>query len=88
MGLPEDEAYFKNMAISQERTRSVLKYIYLLSEVEEHKSWIKAHLAAVGMSSSHTIEKNGREDYNASRRVSFRVITNADIQIKRILQEG
>jgi len=85
----EDDAYFGNMALSQGRTRSVLNYIYLLPAITDHKDWVKQHLAAVGLSSSRLIYKdNGKENYKASRRVSFRVITNADIQIKRILQEG
>ena len=84
----DDTAYFENMRLSQGRTRSVLQYIYLLPDIEEEKEWVKKHLAAVGLSSSRLIyEQDGREDYAASRRVSFRVITNADIQIKRILQE-
>jgi outer membrane protein OmpA-like peptidoglycan-associated protein len=84
----KDDAYFGNMALSQGRTRSVLNYIYLLPEITIHKEWVKSHLAAVGLSSSRLVYKtNGKEDYKASRRVSFRVITNADIQIKRILQD-
>jgi len=85
----EDDAYFGNMALSQGRTRSVLNYVYLIPEVSDHKSWIKSHLAAVGLSSSRLVYKaNGRENYKASRRVSFRVITNADIQIKKIFEEA
>ena len=84
----KDDAYFKNMALSQDRTRSVLQYIYSLPPVSQHKDWIKSHLAAVGLSSSKLIyASNGLEDRQASRRVSFRVITNADIQIKSILQD-
>lgn len=84
-----DDAYFGNMALSQGRTRSVLNYVYLIPDVSEHKPWIKKHLAAVGLSSSQLVYKNnGKENYKASRRVSFRVITNADIQIKKIFEEG
>jgi len=43
----------------------------------------------VGLSSSRLVyNQYGYEDYQASRRVSFRVITNADIQIKSILEGG
>jgi outer membrane protein OmpA-like peptidoglycan-associated protein len=83
----DDDAYFGNMKLSQGRTRSVLQYIYLLPEIEPNKPWVKLHLAAVGLSSSRLIyDEEGREDNSASRRVSFRVITNADIKIKSILQ--
>ncbi len=80
-------AYFKNMELSQGRTRSVLEYIYSLPNVEKYQDWIKSNIAAVGLSSSKAVIINDAEDRVASRRVSFRVITNADIQIRKILQE-
>jgi len=83
-GSTDTEAYFYNMALSQGRTRAVLEYGYLL--MPEQSEWIKANIAAVGFSSSRLIMKDGIEDSNMSRRVSFRAITNADIQIKRILE--
>lgn len=86
---PDDVAYFKNMELSQQRTRSVLWYVYGLPGLETSKAWMKSHIAAVGLSSSHLIyAADGEEDWQASKRVSFRVITNADIQIKRILQDS
>ncbi|MEH6585210.1 MAG: OmpA family protein [Halioglobus sp.] len=85
----DEEAYFNNMALSQGRTRSVLEYVYGIEETQIYQPWIKSHIAAVGLSSSRLIKnEQGIEDRAKSRRVSFRVITNADIQIKRILQEG
>ena len=81
----EEEAYFKNMKLSQGRTRSVLAYLYSL--VPEETPWIKRNIAAVGFSSSRVIlTELGTEDSEKSRRVSFRAITNAHIQIKRILE--
>lgn len=83
----ETDAYFKNMALSQGRTRSVLEYIYRLESVLNEQNWIKSHVAAVGFSSSKLIvNTNGEEDKLRSRRVSFRIITNADIKIKQILE--
>jgi outer membrane protein OmpA-like peptidoglycan-associated protein len=83
----ETDAYFKNMALSQGRTRSVLEYIYRLDSVMKQQAWIKGHVAAVGFSSAKLIRyKNGEEDRSRSRRVSFRIITNADIKIKQILE--
>lgn len=83
-GSSEQEAYFYNMQLSQDRTRAVLEYGYSL--MPEEAAWIKATIAAVGFSSSRLITHNGVEDADKSRRVSFRAITNADIQIKRILE--
>lgn len=82
----ETEAYFLNMALSQGRTRSVLEYVYSLSSVSEYKPWIKQNFAAVGFSSAKAIIEDGLENQDRSRRVTFRVITNADIQMRRILE--
>lgn len=83
----EKEAYFNNMNLSQDRTRSVLEFAFDIPASIQHQAWIKSNVAAVGLSSSKLIyDENGEEDNSGSRRVSFRVITNADIQIKRILE--
>ncbi|MBE8717208.1 OmpA/MotB family protein [Cellvibrio polysaccharolyticus] len=83
----ERDAYFHYMDLSQGRTRSVLSFVHDLETSAAHKDWIKSKFAAVGFSSSKLIldEKN-IEDSVKSRRVSFRVVTNAEIQIKRILE--
>ncbi|WP_415900560.1 flagellar motor protein MotB [Neptuniibacter sp. QD48_11] len=83
----DTEAYFRNMELSQGRTRSVLAYVYDLPESDEQRRWIKKHFAAVGLSSSHLVMNTaGQEDSVRSRRVTFRVITNADIQMRQILE--
>lgn len=83
----DTEAYFLNMKLSQGRTRAVLEYVYKLDSVKSHISWMKSHMAAVGLSSSKPIPlANGGENHSRSRRVTFRVITNADIKIKQILE--
>jgi len=81
-----DESYFRNMDLSQERTRTVLRYVYDLPEIVSYRPWIKANVAAVGLSSSKLKYRfDGQEDMDRSRRVTFRVISNADVQIKKIL---
>lgn len=85
----EAEAYFLNMELSQGRTRSVLEYAYSLPAVEADQQWVKRHFAAVGFSSSRPVlSSEGVEDRARSRRVTFRVITNAEIQIRRILEQS
>lgn len=80
------ESYFKNMELSQERTRSVLRYVYNLPQITADRPWIKSNVAAVGLSSSKLkYSSDGQEDADRSRRVTFRVISNADVQIKKIL---
>lgn len=84
-----EDAYFKNMELSQGRTRSVLEFIYLLPEVAVERRWVKSKFAAVGLSSSNLIykDKNKRiEDVERSRRVTFRVITNSETQIRKIIE--
>ncbi len=86
--LSHDVAYFKNMELSQGRTRSVLEYVHGLDGVKAERDWIKANIAAVGFSSAHTVSlDNGVEDKERSRRVTFRTVTNAEIQIRKILGE-
>jgi len=82
----DTDAYFLNMALSQGRTRSVLDYVYSLDSIAPHRDWIKSHIAAVGLSSSKAIIVDGSEDLLRSRRVSFRVISNADVRIKQIIE--
>ena len=83
----DTEAYFKNMELSQGRTRSVLAYVYGLPTSKDYRSWIKKTFAAVGLSSSRPVLTDaGEEDRQRSRRVTFRVITNADIQMRQILE--
>jgi len=82
----ETYAYFKNMGLSQGRSRSVLEYVYSLESVMKVEKWMKQNIAAVGFSSSRTIKNiNGEENEEASRRVSFRVITNAEESIDKML---
>jgi len=85
-GTTEDRAYFKNMWLSQGRTRSVLQHVYLLKSVAKDKAWVKRHIAAVGFSSSKVIMENGVENHERSRRVTFRAITNAETQIRQIIE--
>ena len=84
-----DEAYAKNMILSQARTRSVLFHIQTIPELHEQKSWMRKNIAAIGFSSSHIVrDATGRENAEASRRVTFRVLTNAATQIQRILKKN
>lgn len=84
----EEEAYFRNMELSQGRTRSVLSYVYSIPDVAAYRAWVKQNIAAVGFSSARLVMKeDGTEDGERSRRVSFRVVTNAETQIRRILED-
>lgn len=87
LGREEDEAYILNMGLSQERTRSTLDYLLLLPAVQFEKVWLKDHMTANGLSSSKPIYlNNGEEDRERSRRVEFRLRTDAESRIATILQ--
>lgn len=84
--VPPEQAYFKNMQLSQSRTRTVLEHVLGIQQVVTQQSWLKAHLTANGLSSSKLITRDGKEDVRASQRVEFRVKTNADERIAEILK--
>lgn len=84
----EAEAYIRNMKLSQDRTRRVLEYVLQISEISENKDWLKQYLTANGLSSSKLIFQEGAEDKAESRRVEFRVRTNAEKQLDKLLEEN
>ena len=74
------EAYGKNMDLSHRRTAAVLQFSYSLQDVQSNYfDWLSKRLVAVGMSSSRPIvDTQGKEQESKSRRVTFRVITDAE----------
>lgn len=82
------EAYFRNMELSQNRTRSVLEYVMGLDGVKDSQEWLKKHVTANGLSfSQRIIDPTGRENRERSRRVEFRVRTNAEQRMVQILEK-
>jgi outer membrane protein OmpA-like peptidoglycan-associated protein len=83
------EAYFHNMALSQSRTRAALEYCLNLDAVGGVEGWARSTLVAVGMSSSHLIVDStaNAEDRERSRRVEFRIVTDAARRIGEVVQE-
>jgi outer membrane protein OmpA-like peptidoglycan-associated protein len=75
------------MELSQARTRSVLLFALSLPEVDAERTWLRQYLTANGLSSSHPVfDANGVEDPARSRRVEFRVRTDAETRIAKILE--
>lgn len=74
-------AYFRNMELSQDRTRNVLEYCVSKNLVENGAVWINQKIAAVGLSSTKLVFENEVENKERSRRVEFRVKTNFEQQI-------
>jgi len=82
-----DDAYFHNMELSQARTRAALTFALNLPEVNSNRIWLRQYLTANGLSSSHPVlDDNGREDAARSRRVEFRIRTDAETRIAKILE--
>jgi outer membrane protein OmpA-like peptidoglycan-associated protein len=81
------EAYFLNMGLSQERTRSTLKFIMQMPELRNDEEWFRRHITANGLSSSQPIIKNPssiKED-ELNQRVEFRIVTNASDRIDQLI---
>lgn len=83
------KAYFNNMELSQDRTRKVLEYLLTKMTDDTLFNWTKSNVTANGLSSSKPIlNAHQEEDKPRSRRVEFRVRTNAEKQILKILQSS
>ena len=83
----QQDAYFKNMALSQARTRSVLQYVMGLNAVSEDLPWLRSYVTANGLSSAKPVTSaDGTEDMARSQRVEFRVRTDADARIAKMLE--
>ncbi len=83
-----DDAYMRNMALSQERTRSTLGTILTMPELANDKQWLRERLTANGLSSSQLVfDQSGEEDAELSRRVEFVVVTDAETRLATIMQE-
>jgi len=85
----ENQAYIYNMELSQNRTRNVLNHVLHNIEKESNLSiWTRLNVTANGLSSSKPIlNLEGKEDRDLSRRVEFRVKTNAEKRIAKILNQ-
>ena len=82
-----EESYFYNMGLSQARTRSALAYVLQLQDVASQVEWLRRRVTANGLSFSRLVLKeDGTEDLDASRRVEFRVVTDAEQKIAKILE--
>ena len=81
------KAYFENMSLSQNRTRSVLKYCLELTNDPEILDWSRRYITANGLSSSRLlVNSQGTEDKIKSRRVEFRTKTNAEKKVVEIIE--
>jgi outer membrane protein OmpA-like peptidoglycan-associated protein len=82
-----DDAYVHNMELSQARTRSTLLYALRLPQIRANVDWLRRLVTANGLSSSRPIlAAAGKEDAARSRRVEFKIRTDAETRLARILE--
>ena len=80
------KAFEYNEGHETEFSAKEIFFEYVLNNKElNSKEWAKTKLTANGLSSSKPILKNGIEDKEKSRRVEFRVRTNAESRMVKIL---
>ena len=78
-------SYESNMKLSQDRTRAVLNHCLTITNDSTQLDWVKFRVTANGLSSSHPIlDADGKENKKLSRRVEFRIRTNAEKQLEKI----
>lgn len=87
-GYTEQESYLYNANLSQQRAFSVLDYVFTLAESRIHQKWLIQVLRANGLAFAKLIYDRGVENKARSRRVEFRVITNTEERIERILKRS
>jgi len=84
-------SYLSHMELSQERTNEVLRFVLGKASSEISSSdieWVYSCLSATGLAYSKPIIIDGKEDWNQSRRVEFRIRTNSEQKIDEILKIG
>lgn len=81
------DAYFRNMALSQERTREVLQFgLTQTALAPQVRDWAQGRITANGLSSSRIrARSDGAEDRDASRRVEFRVVLKLHEKMMQVL---
>jgi outer membrane protein OmpA-like peptidoglycan-associated protein len=83
--------YLYNTKLSQDRSRSVMDHALNLHKISynpEYLNWSFAHVTAHGMSSSKRVfDPKGVENFEASRRVEFRLRTKAEERLLDLVSE-
>lgn len=78
-------SYIYNAKLSQSRAFSVLDYVFSLDVSSQYQEWLITVLRANGLAFAKRIYENKRENFDGSRRVEFRVLTNTEDKIEKIL---
>ena len=86
-GVNDLDAYMLNMELSQNRTRNVLEHCLLKNaeKLKKELNWARNKITANGLSSSQLYYVNDIPNRKKSRRVEFRIRTNTEERIEKIL---
>lgn len=80
------DAYLRNMALSQSRTLATLAHVLSIESQPDRQKWLLSVMTANGLSSSKAVfNPSGSENYEKSRRVEFRIRTNAEVRLLEII---
>ncbi len=94
-----DDAYIGNVQLSQDRARSVLKYIRNLNEYRElpneQKALLQFWITANGLSYGRTLDNNKKLSFETgetinnenSRRVEFRIVTTSEKLVEKVIKQ-
>lgn len=81
-----ETAYFRNLELSQDRTRAVLERCLSLVHGAEDRHWTRRFATANGLASSRLVrDPSGVENPARSRRVEFRTKTAAERKVVEVL---
>ncbi len=83
----ETEAFIRNMKLSQERTRTVLRFSMDILDLKPLNPWMRTTVSANGLSSARLIIKDNVENKKRSRRVEFTIRTKTKEAMFQILDK-
>lgn len=83
-----EQSYYKNMALSQDRSRAVLEYVLSIPTIRQPQNWnwLVPRLTANGLSGiKPVINPDGSENDALSQRVEFKIRTKTEDRLNEIL---
>lgn len=87
--IPAEQSYYKNMELSQDRSRAVLEYVLSIPTIRLAKNWnwLVPRLTANGLSGINPIRNpDGSENEVLSQRVEFKIRTKTEARLQEILK--
>ena len=83
-----EQRYLKNAQLSQQRSFSILEYCFTIPAIYPYREWLTKVIRANGLAFANPIMVGGIEDHARSRRVEFKVRTQAEDRIIEIIEKS